>query len=120
MTLIDELNTLAHLREQGGLTDAEFTRAKEQVMNAAGTRPKLPVAAHINAFRRSRTDHWFGGVCGGLGQLTDTAAWIWRLLFTGLFLMAGVGLPLYILLWIFVPKADGQPCSQVGTTAQPA
>jgi phage shock protein C len=31
-------------------------------------------------------------------------AWVWRLLFTVLFICAGAGLLLYVLLWIFVPS----------------
>ncbi|MFX5634104.1 PspC domain-containing protein [Acinetobacter baumannii] len=31
-------------------------------------------------------------------------AWVWRLIFTVLFLAFGGGILLYILLWIFVPE----------------
>lgn len=96
MALADELNKLAELRASGGLTEEEFLRAKALAMN--GSPP-------INAFRRSRTDQWLGGVCGGLATLTGTESWLWRLLFTGLFLVAGAGLLAYVLLWIFVPRA---------------
>jgi phage shock protein PspC (stress-responsive transcriptional regulator) len=30
--------------------------------------------------------------------------WVWRLLFAVLFICAGAGLLLYLLLWIFVPS----------------
>ena len=103
MALADELNKLAELRAKGGLTDEEFTRAKERVMNGDPATPQPPSTAIINAFRRSRSDRWLGGVCGGLARLTGTESWLWRLIFTGLFLFAGAGLLLYVLLWIFVP-----------------
>ncbi|MDP9007253.1 MAG: PspC domain-containing protein [Pseudomonadota bacterium] len=104
MALADELGKLAELRASGGLTDEEFTRAKQRLLGAEQARPDDPVAAALNTFRRSRTDRWFGGVCGGIGRSTGIEAWIWRLLFAALFICAGVGLLVYVLLWIFVPS----------------
>ena len=107
MTLADELSKLAELRANGGLTEEEFTRAKARVMNGEPARAPVAPAASANPFRLNRTDRWLGGVCGGLGVRTGIESWIWRILFTGLFLLHGTGLVLYLLLWIFVPKADG-------------
>jgi phage shock protein C len=104
MALTDELGKLAELRANGSLTEEEFKRAKERLLNTGETRPNDPVASAVNAFRRSRTDRWFGGVCGGIARSTGMEAWVWRLLFTVLFICAGAGLLLYILLWIFVPS----------------
>lgn len=103
MTLADELSRLAELRANGGLTEDEFTRAKERLLNAGQTRSNEPLASAVNTFRRSREDRWFGGVCGGIARSTGIEAWIWRLLFAVLFVCAGAGLLLYLLLWIFVP-----------------
>jgi len=86
------------------LTEEEFTRAKERVLGTEQPRSSDPVASTVNAFRRSRTDRWFGGVCGGLARLTGAESWAWRLLFTVLFICGGVGLVVYLLLWIFVPS----------------
>jgi phage shock protein C len=104
MSLADELSKLAELRAKGGLTEEEFTRAKERVLSTEQPRSSDPPASTVNAFRRSRTDRWLGGVCGGLARLTGAEAWMWRLLFTVLFLFGGVGLLAYMLLWIFVPR----------------
>jgi phage shock protein C len=104
MALAEELNRLAELRASGGLTEEEFSRAKERVLNGEAADTKDSPMSGMNAFRRSRSDRWFGGVCGGLARLTGAESWIWRLLFTALFLLGGVGLLLYILLWIFVPQ----------------
>ncbi len=108
MTLPDELNRLAELRAQGVLTEDEFRLAKERLLNAdksAGTAPvRDPVAVAVNALRRSRTDRWFGGVCGGIARSTGMESWVWRLLFAALFICAGAGLLVYLLLWIFVPS----------------
>jgi phage shock protein C len=104
MTLADELSRLAELRANGGLTEEEFKRAKERLLNTEQTRSNEPLASALNAFRRSRGDRWIGGVCGGIARSTGMEAWAWRLLFTLLFICAGAGLLLYVLLWIFVPS----------------
>ena len=104
MALADELSKLSELRANGGLTEEEFKRAKERLLNTEQTRSNDPLASAVNTFRRSRTDRWFGGVCGGIARSTGMEAWVWRLLFTVLFICAGAGLLLYVLLWIFVPS----------------
>jgi phage shock protein PspC (stress-responsive transcriptional regulator) len=104
MTLGDELSKLAELRSSGSLTEEEFARAKERLLNSAQARSNDPVVSAVNSFRRSRTDRWFGGVCGGMARSTGMEAWVWRLIFTVLFICAGAGLLLYLLLWLFVPS----------------
>ena len=59
--------------------------------------------AAVGSLRRSVTDRWIGGVCGGLAALTGLDSWIVRLLFTVAVLFGGFGLIPYVLLWIFVP-----------------
>jgi phage shock protein C len=104
MALADELSKLSELRANGGLTEEEFTRAKEHLLSGGQTRSDDPIASAVNTFRRSRTDRVFGGVCGGMARATGMEAWVWRLLFAALFICAGAGLILYLLLWIFVPS----------------
>lgn len=104
MTLGDELSKLAELRASGSLTEEEFVRAKERLLNSEQARSSDPVVSAVNSFRRSRTDRWFGGVCGGMARSTGMEAWVWRLIFTALFVCAGAGLLLYLLLWLFVPS----------------
>jgi phage shock protein C len=104
MALADELSKLSELRANGGLTEEEFKRAKERVLGTEQSRSTDPFASTVNSFRRSRTDRWFGGVCGGMARSTGMESWAWRLLFTALFVCGGVGLLLYVLLWVFVPS----------------
>jgi phage shock protein C len=109
MTLSDELGKLGELRASGALTEEEFTRAKERLLNAssgagAGVRSQDPAVSAVNAFRRSRTDRVLGGVCGGMARATGVESWVWRLIFAVLFIFAGAGLLVYVLLWIFVPS----------------
>mgnify|MGYP006287362777 CR=1 FL=1 len=46
-----------------------------------------------------------GGVCGGLGMYFNMDPLIIRILFVAVFLAFGVGLLVYIILWIVIPKA---------------
>jgi len=107
MTLSDDLNKLDELRARGALTDEEFARAKDRLLSAggggAGSGPP-PFVSAVNTFRRSRNDRWIAGVCGGIGRMTGMESWVWRLFFTVLFLCAGTGLLVYLLLAIFVPS----------------
>jgi phage shock protein PspC (stress-responsive transcriptional regulator) len=102
MTLVDELTKLNQLHERGSLTDDEFARAKAQLLESPASAATAP--PRVNRFRRSKTDHWLGGLCGGLAVETGLDSWIWRLIFTLLFFACGFGILLYILLWIFVPR----------------
>jgi phage shock protein PspC (stress-responsive transcriptional regulator) len=104
MTLSDELSKLAELRAAGSLTEDEFNRAKERLLQGGPVHSNDPVVSAVNSFRRSRSDRLFGGVCGGMARSTGMAAWVWRLIFAALFILAGAGLLLYVLLWIFVPS----------------
>jgi phage shock protein C len=104
MTMSEELSKLAELRAGGTLTEDEFARAKARLLNDQGARADEPVVAAVNSFRRSRSDRVLGGVCGGMARATGAESWVWRLIFTVLFIFAGAGLLLYLLLWIFVPS----------------
>lgn len=104
----DELNKLADLHARGVLNDEEFAKAKARLLaghaapgasSAAG-----PNVGAVNGLRRARVDRWIGGVCGGVARATGLDSWVWRLIFTVLFLAFGSGILLYILLWIFVPE----------------
>src|ERR1700722_17333487 len=58
MSLSDELSKLGELRASGALTEEEFTRAKERLLNASGAargaRPEEPAHAAGNACRPAR------------------------------------------------------------------
>lgn len=55
--------------------------------------------------RRSVTDSVIGGVSGGLGDYFDTDPVIFRILFVVLTITGGGGVFIYLLMWIFIPKA---------------
>ena len=108
MDLADQLQKLQTLREQGVLTEDEFILAKKRVLDGTATqanqeRAQAQSNSILNQFRLSTTDKWIGGICGGLATLTSVPAWSWRILFLLTALLHGIGVLVYILLWIFVP-----------------
>ena len=104
MSLADELIKLEQLRERGTLTPEEFDRAKARLLSPDPA-PLEPseFAQAINRLRRSQSDRWIAGVCGGLAAATGVEAWVWRLLMVALVFAGGLGVAVYALLWIFVP-----------------
>lgn len=102
MPLSDELTKLHELHQRGAMSEDEFVRAKERVLGGAAY-PDHPLSA-INALRRSGSDRWVAGVCGGLARATGLDSWVWRLIFALVALCGGAGLVIYVLLWIFVPR----------------
>src|SRR4051812_15888970 len=58
------------------------------------------------ALRRSRTDKVIGGVAGGLAEYSGIDPLLWRVGFVALAL-AGPGVPVYLLLWLFMPADPG-------------
>ena len=100
MSIADELSKLEALRGQGVLSDMEFQRAKQRLLDE---QPPSATTAAVNSFRRSRNDRWIGGVCGGLALSTGLESWLWRLIFTVLLLFGGTGVVLYLLIYIFAP-----------------
>jgi phage shock protein PspC (stress-responsive transcriptional regulator) len=62
--------------------------------------------------RRSRTDKFLGGVSGGLAEYSGIDPLLWRVGFVALTL-AGPGIPVYLLLWLFTPAEPAVPGSAV-------
>jgi phage shock protein PspC (stress-responsive transcriptional regulator) len=55
--------------------------------------------------RRSRSNRWIAGVCGGLGEFFGLSAFWFRLLFFILLLPGGLpGILPYLILWLVVPQ----------------
>jgi len=107
MSISDEIKRLHELHLSGALTDAEFAQAKEKLLASLEAGP-VPFAddslSQLGKFRRSKTDQWLGGICGGLAKVSGLESWIWRLIFVLFTLYFGVGVVAYILAWIFVPE----------------
>lgn len=56
-----------------------------------------------NQLYRSRTDTMIGGVCGGLARYLNIDSTLVRLIAVVLALSNGIGVILYLVLWIIVP-----------------
>jgi phage shock protein C len=111
MNISDEIKRLHELQQAGALSASEFEQAKAKLLNASVDLNKPSSASggtdfgsEISGLRRSRTDRWLGGVCGGLGKASGVDSWVWRLVFTLCVLFAGFGALIYLLMWIFVPE----------------
>jgi len=110
MSISDEVKRLHELHQAGALSDTEFEAAKAKLFAANGPSlnkdvpPGDGLRGDFNNLRRSRTDRWLGGVCGGLAKVTGLESWAWRLVFALFTVSFGVGLLIYLLLWIFVPE----------------
>lgn len=105
----DEIKRLHELHQAGALTDAEYEQAKAKVLSGASSTVNLnkgegDFASELNTLRRSRTDRWLGGVCGGLARISGVDSWVWRLVFALFTVTFGFGIVIYLLLWIFVPE----------------
>jgi phage shock protein C len=110
MNLADDLQKLQTLREQGALSEEEFVQAKKRLLeddaklgNGEGRKVNERTPSVLHQLHRSRDDRWVAGVSGGLAKLTNIPTWAWRILFVLTGLLHGVGVVMYILLWIFVP-----------------
>ena len=53
---------------------------------------------------RSRTERWFAGVCGGLGNYFGVDPTLVRVIFVILSLTFGSGLLIYLVLWLIIPN----------------
>ncbi|WNV74891.1 PspC domain-containing protein [Geodermatophilus sp. DSM 44513] len=78
----------------------------------AGALPLPPGPPVRPSLRRSRSDKVLGGVSGGLAEYSGVDPLLWRVGFVALAL-AGPGVPVYLLLWLFTPAGprSGQPRS---------
>ena len=53
---------------------------------------------------RSRTERWFAGVCGGVGNYFGVDATLVRVIFVILSLTFGSGFLIYLVLWLIIPN----------------
>jgi phage shock protein PspC (stress-responsive transcriptional regulator) len=69
-------------------------------MDDGKPRPKL---------RKVKGRGWLGGVCAGIGYWLGIPTWLVRVVWAFLGLVYGLGVLLYVLLWIFMPKWEEVP-----------
>ena len=110
MNISDEIKRLHDLHQAGALSAAEYEQAKAKVLASQSqvNLTKSPASddfvGEMSKLRRSRTDRWLGGVCGGLGRVSGVESWVWRLVVALAVIFAGFGIFIYLLMWIFIPE----------------
>lgn len=64
---------------------------------------------------RSETDKMIAGVCGGLATYLNIDPVLVRLAFVILLFASGIGIPLYFIMWVIMPRTDtaGQPNAEI-------
>src|SRR5256885_12123124 len=67
------------------------------------TEENMTILQNLKTAKKSSKDRWIGGVCGGLGAATQVPSWVWRAVLLFSALAFGVGLLLYVVLWICMP-----------------
>ena len=137
MNLTEQLERLNALYTANAITADEYAKAKAKLLSdepASNAQSSFantvfngltkPGTSQANKLGRNQYDRWFGGVCGGLAASTDMPSWAWRVLFVMLALLHGLGILLYILLWIFMPLAStalmAKPAAAQATAQAPA
>ncbi len=66
---------------------------------------------------RSSTERILAGICGGIGQYFNIDPTIVRIIFVVLALSGGIGIGLYIALWIIMPQ-EGATVTSIGERVQ--
>jgi phage shock protein PspC (stress-responsive transcriptional regulator) len=68
-------------------------------------------APAVKRLRLSRSDRKIAGVCGGLGEFLDIDPVFFRAIFIVLAFVGGLGILLYIVLWLVMPEASAEPAA---------
>lgn len=66
------------------------------------------MASSPHRIERSRTDRMIAGVCGGLAEYLGIDATLVRIFFVLLAIGEGVGVLLYVILWLVIPEAEAE------------
>ena len=74
-----------------------------------GLEPIRKVNRELKSLRRLPQKGMVGGVCAGLAYRIGMPTWLLRLSLALLVLLKGVGVGIYLLLWIFLPRQDATP-----------
>jgi phage shock protein PspC (stress-responsive transcriptional regulator) len=68
-------------------------------------------------FKRVKKAAWLGGICAGLAYALGVPTWLTRALWLLLFLGAGIGGLIYLVLWLVVPQWPEEPLDYAAVTA---
>ena len=54
--------------------------------------------------KKSNRDKVIAGVCGALGEYTPIPSWMWRAIFLCSAIFGGIGVFVYVILWLCMPS----------------
>ncbi len=94
ITIDDVRNVIAILGEPEDISDSEGPSAKEKF-----SRPGY------HRMYRDPDKRIIGGVCSGMGAYWDIEPWIIRIIFVALAFGGGLGIIIYLILYIVLPEA---------------
>jgi phage shock protein PspC (stress-responsive transcriptional regulator) len=97
--IIDVLNTLGDPSDYAEGDDN--TKTEDETYSNTHTQDSREKRLY-----RDTENGYIGGVCAGLSSYFNIDPTIIRLIWAGAFFIGGVGLFLYIILWIIIPKAN--------------
>jgi phage shock protein C len=69
--------------------------------------------------RRSSTESLLAGVCGGLGEYFHIDPVVIRMIFVLVTITSGLGLPVYLVLWLVMPKAPPRLVTPINQSHAP-
>ena len=86
--------------------------------NEVNTPPELGASVEVTSLHRSTSKKVFGGVAGGISERFDVDANIVRVVFAVLALVYGLGVAIYLAMWVLIPRSaivegDGNDADEV-------
>ena len=104
VSILGSISILCLLLGSAFLAASKLPREAADGEGDDGQPPVFSFLTFLKELKRSNTDVWIGGVCGGLGAYSPIPTWVWRVVFLVLTLSFSTGLLPYIILWICMPK----------------
>jgi phage shock protein PspC (stress-responsive transcriptional regulator) len=92
--------------DESTLTDAPTPALEPGAPPESSEAPPPPERPGL---RRSTSNKVIGGVCGGMGERYDVDANICRVGFVVLSLIWGLGVAIYLAMWVLIPRSDAVP-----------
>lgn len=101
ITLTEVEEVITTMGEPQDIADEEEPQASSS--NSSSSSAAAPI--YRKRLYRDTDSRYLGGVCGGLGAYFDIDPLVFRIIFLITFILYGASLPVYIVLWIVMPKA---------------
>lgn len=104
-------------KELGSARDRIGTSSEDGHLRGTEAPDRGTGGKRIRRLLRSRSSRMLGGVCGGIGAFLGIDATFVRIAFALFTLASGVGVLVYVALWMIVPSEKTAPGVESGTRA---